>query len=52
MDELIDRSRAQAAGGRVSAEQFSGVIHILPPSVSESGGGATHGSARGIGQFT
>jgi hypothetical protein len=51
MDELINRLIARLGIGRAIAEQSTGVIHNLPPSVSEFGG-ATHGATREPGQFT
>jgi hypothetical protein len=51
MDELISRFVAQAGIDRMIAEQSTGVIHILPPRVSELGG-ATLGATREPGQFT
>jgi hypothetical protein len=49
MDELVSRFVARAGLDR--AEHSTGVIHSLPPNVSESGG-ATHGATREPGQFT
>jgi hypothetical protein len=51
MDELINRLVARMDLDRMIAEQSTGVIHGLPPRVSESGG-ATHDATREAGQFT
>ena len=51
MDELVSRFVAHAGLDRAITEHSPGVIHSLPPNVSESGG-ATHGATREPGQFT
>jgi hypothetical protein len=51
MDELVNRFVAHAGIDRAIAEHSTGVIHSLPPKVSESGG-ATHGATREPSQFT
>jgi hypothetical protein len=50
MDELVNRFVAHAGLDR-AIEHSTGVIHSLPPKVSESGG-ATNGATREPGQFT